>query len=120
MKSLERRNKKPLVYVAESLGLSPDHQLGHQPSSFTKLHWAQSLAAWVGCCFVCFLHMIDLVKRFTFPLLCPNEPPPQISTPEVMNRIREVIRDMATPSWLSSVPHNFGDAAAGTLKADEW
>ena len=24
------------------------------------------------------------------------------------------------PSWLSSVPHNFGDAAAGTLKADEW
>lgn len=37
-----------------------------------------------------------------------------------MNRIREVIRDMATPSWISSVPHNFGDAAAGTLKADEW
>jgi hypothetical protein len=37
-----------------------------------------------------------------------------------MSRIREVIRDMATPSWLLSVPHNFGDAAAGTLKADEW
>ena len=37
-----------------------------------------------------------------------------------MTRIREVIRDMATPSWLSSVPHNFGEAAAGTLKADEW
>jgi hypothetical protein len=40
--------------------------------------------------------------------------------PEVMNRIRAVIQDMAMPSWLSSVPHNFGDAAAGTLKADEW
>ena len=24
------------------------------------------------------------------------------------------------PSWLSSVPQNFGDASAGTLKADEW
>lgn len=37
-----------------------------------------------------------------------------------MTRIREVIRDTASPSWLPSVPHNFGDAAAGTLKADEW
>lgn len=25
-----------------------------------------------------------------------------------------------TPSWLGSVPYNFGDAAAGNLKADEW
>jgi hypothetical protein len=37
-----------------------------------------------------------------------------------MQRIRDVIRDTATPSWLRSVPSNFGDAAAGTLKADEW
>lgn len=48
VKALERRNKNPLVYVAESLGLSPDHQFGCQPSSFTKLHWARSLAAWVS------------------------------------------------------------------------
>ena len=47
VKALERRNKNPLVYVAESLGLSPDHQSGCQ-SSFTKLHWARSLAAWVS------------------------------------------------------------------------
>jgi len=37
-----------------------------------------------------------------------------------MARIREVIRDTDTPSWLSSVPRNFGDASAGNLKADEW
>jgi len=37
-----------------------------------------------------------------------------------MTRIQELIRDMATPSWLPPVPYNFGDAAAGTLKADEW
>jgi len=60
------------------------------------------------------------LKRFTFPLSSPNKPPPPISTPEVMTRIRLVIRNMATPSWLGSIPHNFGDAAAGTLKADEW
>lgn len=44
----------------------------------------------------------------------------KIATPEVLERIRQVIRDADTPSWLSSVPKNFGDAAAGTLKADEW
>jgi hypothetical protein len=36
-----------------------------------------------------------------------------------MKHIRDVIHDIDTPSWLSSVPKNFGDAAAGTLKADE-
>ncbi len=34
--------------------------------------------------------------------------------------IREVIRDTDTPSWLPSVPYNFGHVAAGHLKADEW
>jgi hypothetical protein len=47
-------------------------------------------------------------------------PPPKFGTPEVLQRIREVIRDTATPSWLDSVPHNFGDAAAGNIKANEW
>lgn len=37
-----------------------------------------------------------------------------------MTRIQNVIRDTAVPSWLNSVPHNFGEAAAGTIKADEW
>ena len=27
---------------------------------------------------------------------------------------------MVTLAWLPSVPRNFGDAAAGTPKADEW
>jgi hypothetical protein len=39
---------------------------------------------------------------------------------ETLERIREVIKDMDTPSWLQSVPFNFGKAAAGSLKADEW
>jgi hypothetical protein len=37
-----------------------------------------------------------------------------------MRRIKDVIRDTAVPSWLNSVPHNYGDKAAGALKADEW
>jgi hypothetical protein len=44
----------------------------------------------------------------------------KIATPEVMSRIQQVIRETEVPSWLNSVPHNFGDAAAGVVKADEW
>jgi hypothetical protein len=35
-------------------------------------------------------------------------------------RIREVIANTARPSWVESVPQNFGSAAAGTVKAAEW
>jgi hypothetical protein len=31
-----------------------------------------------------------------------------------------VIRETVTPSWLNSVPKNFSDAKAGSIKADEW
>jgi hypothetical protein len=39
---------------------------------------------------------------------------------EVMSRIKQVINKTAVPSWLNSVPHNYGDVGAGTIKADEW
>lgn len=35
-------------------------------------------------------------------------------------KIREVICDISKPSWFGPVPGNFGDASAGTIKADEW
>lgn len=37
-----------------------------------------------------------------------------------MQRIRDIVKNTITPSWIESVPYNFGDAAAGPLKADEW
>ncbi|KDR68198.1 hypothetical protein GALMADRAFT_78901 [Galerina marginata CBS 339.88] len=50
-----------------------------------------------------------------------RQPPDQVRFDSgIMDHIRAVIRDMATPSWLPSVPRNFGLPAAGTLKADEW
>jgi len=48
------------------------------------------------------------------------QPPPQISTPQVLAHIRKLVNDMVTPSWLQSVPCKFGDKSSGTLKADEW
>lgn len=44
----------------------------------------------------------------------------KIVTLEVIDHICDVICHCDKPSWLSSVPQNFGDASAGTLKADEW
>lgn len=37
-----------------------------------------------------------------------------------MQHIADVIRTTDRPSSLRSVPYNFGEAKAGTLKADEW
>lgn len=34
--------------------------------------------------------------------------------------IRKVIRETTRPSWLNTVPEQFGDSRTGTLKADEW
>ncbi|KAF9233015.1 hypothetical protein BU15DRAFT_7288, partial [Melanogaster broomeanus] len=38
----------------------------------------------------------------------------------VLERIREVIRDISIPLWFESAPRNFGGASAGSIKADEW
>ncbi|KAG2741910.1 hypothetical protein P692DRAFT_20703738, partial [Suillus brevipes Sb2] len=34
--------------------------------------------------------------------------------------VQDVIQEMTVPTWFGSVPNNFGSAAAGTIKADEW
>lgn len=39
---------------------------------------------------------------------------------ETLQHVKNVIAATDVPSWVESVPANFGDAAAGTLKADEW
>ncbi|KAJ3720852.1 hypothetical protein C8R42DRAFT_581801 [Lentinula raphanica] len=41
-------------------------------------------------------------------------------TPGTLAHIQSVIRETSTPSWVNSVPKNFGEAKAGSLKADEW
>jgi len=41
-------------------------------------------------------------------------------TPETLSFIQHVIRYCTTASWLNSVPKNYGESNAGTIKADEW
>lgn len=44
----------------------------------------------------------------------------KITTPEVLRHVKDVIAKTTVPAWVGSVPKNFGDSAAGVLKADEW
>ena len=41
-------------------------------------------------------------------------------TSELLRHIRRVIKETTTPSWLGTVPYDFGDPKAGKMKADEW
>ncbi|KAE9395576.1 hypothetical protein BT96DRAFT_776692, partial [Gymnopus androsaceus JB14] len=42
------------------------------------------------------------------------------NTPEMMQHICTVICNTKRPSWINSVPLNYGLNSAGTIKADEW
>jgi hypothetical protein len=37
-----------------------------------------------------------------------------------IKHIQQVIKEIVTPSWINSVPANYGENSAGTVKADEW
>ncbi|KAG2341498.1 hypothetical protein BDR05DRAFT_976867 [Suillus weaverae] len=105
MTELEKRlsSKKVayLQFVAAELGIGPD--VVHPGKKVYKFHWVRSLITW------------HQTKPFTTESLRLH-----ISTPEVMQRIVNVIRTTDTLSSLRSVPYNFGEAKAGTLKADGW
>ena len=64
--------------------------------------------------------MHALLKRKLKPYPSAGGYVPKITTPELMQQIHNVTKSTAVPSWINSVPYNYGDATAGTLKADEW
>ncbi|KAG1797468.1 uncharacterized protein HD556DRAFT_1441029 [Suillus plorans] len=90
-----------LQFVSVGLGIEPD--VTHPGKKVYKIHWVRSLLVW----------------RRTRPF-SPGLSKSRIATPEVMWRISDVIKTTDTPSFLRSVPYNFGETKAGTVKADEW
>ena len=120
--NLHRRNLAPLRFVVEDLGLPVRPDPSQKPSVIRKRDYVAALRKWVRSPLLqsdCPKLIRTVIQRESKPLESSNRPV-KTSTPEVLQRIREVIRDADTPSWLNSVPHNFGHAAAGKLKADEW
>ncbi|TFK45236.1 hypothetical protein OE88DRAFT_1640188 [Heliocybe sulcata] len=90
---LEGKNRPALAFVCRDLGCLPDNH-GDSPCD---VQWRQSQQ----------MGAEDTTSR-------------KLVTQEVIQHIHNVIRETATPSWIDSVPYNFGEAAAGMLKADEW
>ncbi|KAF7362698.1 hypothetical protein MVEN_00619100 [Mycena venus] len=57
--------------------------------------------------------------RRTQPLVDPDFVPKAVDLTG-LKFIQRVISKTTTPSWINSVPHNYGENNAGTIKADEW
>jgi hypothetical protein len=66
------------------------------------------------------LTLLTIHQRSQKPLYSTSNPMCAIPTADIIQRIRAVVRETETPSWLNSVPDAFGAASAGSLKADEW
>ncbi|KAG6849161.1 hypothetical protein C0991_011950, partial [Blastosporella zonata] len=52
--------------------------------------------------------------------LSSGEAATKICPPQTIQHIQSVIKLTVTPSWVNSVPSNYGQASAGSIKADEW
>jgi len=116
---LLRKNMKPLEFVCRDLNSMPTNPYGG--SKIYKKSFVNQLESWVR---ILSRHVDALtdcaLQRRTKPYRPSGPPPLKIATPAVMQCIRDVIQHTVVPSWVNSVPKNFGEAAAGPLKADEW
>ncbi|KAF7369712.1 hypothetical protein MVEN_00302700 [Mycena venus] len=97
LKRVCRKNKKPLQHVCWSLGLDPT------PNDL-KADLAEKLWKW----------------RLTKPRVSTFILRPKTMPPDGVAFIQKVIADTVTPAWINSVPKNYGQNNAGTIKADEW
>ena len=115
---LLRKNTKSIVFICKDLKIQPSKPPQLQ---LLKADWVKVLLEWVSRFYslYIFFNLISIKKRSTKPRST-NDIPFKMVTPAVMQHIRNVIKHTVTPSWINSVPYNFGDAAAGPLKADEW
>lgn len=69
------------------------------------------------------LHAVEALtvfQRSDKPLQPDKSLYPSLRTHEVLQTIRLCIKNIKVPTWINSVPANFGDAREGSLKADEW
>ncbi|KAJ7642972.1 hypothetical protein DFH06DRAFT_999374, partial [Mycena polygramma] len=94
---LFNNNLPALRFVAFSLGLDIRR-------AKTKADYCHKLMAW----------------RLTKPRRRADDFVPKAINLSQIKFIQRVIAQTATPSWINTVPRNYGESNAGTIKADEW
>jgi hypothetical protein len=117
LKRLLTTNKQPLKFVCYSLDLLDN---ATSQGKGTKKDFADLLVRWV-CTNTAIINVnfhFDFQRR-TQPLSS-RTPNVKTCTRETIAYIQCVIRNTVTPSWIDSVPHNYGEASAGSIKAAEW
>ncbi|KIM50814.1 hypothetical protein SCLCIDRAFT_33959 [Scleroderma citrinum Foug A] len=97
--SLLGKNMVALQYVCCALICVPSKTM-----RLYKINYANTLVQW----------------RHVRPLSLIEKGTPKLGTTQTLGHICKVICNTSTPLWFTSVPKNFGDQAAGTVKADEW
>jgi hypothetical protein len=107
-------NVCPLRFVASSLGLDVDRVM-------IKTNYIDGLIAWVSVESAQHhvLHTYLFWQRYTQRLTDPEFNPKAINL-SGLKFIQRVIAKTVTPSWINSVPSNYGEANAGSIKAGEW
>lgn len=68
-------------------------------------------------------HRSELMDDEDFREECEGDddaPGPQVFSEDEMRLLRKGLSEIVTPSYLARLPSNFGEAAHGKLKADQW
>ncbi|KAF9544839.1 hypothetical protein CPC08DRAFT_616641, partial [Agrocybe pediades] len=106
-KKLFTKRKNALSFVAYDLGLLQGQKVLNNAGIYvrptTKDHLITLLIEW----------------RLKLPKAAENVRPKTCDM-DTLQYIQHVIRETDTPSWVHSVPLNYGEAAAGIIKAGEW
>ncbi|KAI6003498.1 hypothetical protein F5J12DRAFT_722586, partial [Pisolithus orientalis] len=101
--SLVHKNACPLKFVCQSLGCVPSKSGKIVPDLTTCPAADAMYTPWLQ-----------------MPLSALQHQPGKFTKSDLLDQVCKVIHDIVTPSWLGSVPSNFGDVSTGTIKADQW
>lgn len=120
-KKLLGNNKQPLKFVCYSLELLNNTNSGAAPAPQMKKDYSNLLIQWVRIYVtVIVINIHFYFQRRTHPLTSDSATAVKLCTLDTIQYIQSVIKSTVTPSWINSVPHNYGEASAGSIKANEW
>ncbi|KAK0215269.1 hypothetical protein EDD85DRAFT_751525, partial [Armillaria nabsnona] len=105
-KKLASKNLQPLMFISYTLGLT---MYTIQVNGHPKL-----VPAWGKAQF------INLLVQWQMEKPLASEEDHTVIDVAALHHIQSAIRDTVTPSWISTVPSNYGEASAGSIKADKW
>lgn len=115
--TLHCKNLCSLRYVCKSLDCTPSKE-----TRLYKANYINALVKWVSSSILMrTCHWCMYIQQCQMPLSVPlSDVHHMLDWDTTLTKICNIIHNMLTPLWFGSIPANFGNASAGTIKADEW